>query len=373
MSTPLISVIVPVYNVEKYLGKCLDALVKQTLKNIEIICVNDGSTDNSEIIVKEYAQKDNRIRYIYQENQGLSGARNTGIKQSKAPYLMFCDSDDWYEKAMCEKMYKAISENDVDFACCGIQMVYEVKNPTSKKADQEYYKVKYKGIVPVSGEMLSNLDGSSCNKIMKKELLDKYSIYYPEGLRYEDYCLFFRLLSISKQIYFLREYLYNYRRHDNSIMVSTFSGDPRAIDHIKIMEVIYQFLIKNNLFEKWKGYFYSEYLKYFSCAYRYLPQKDKMKSFNVAIPFMKKFGKDAIKILSDNEQYMWNCILHRTYPIGVNKIKIGKLTLIEFSEKNNTYKIHILGIQIFCRKIKQNKSVYSILHIPVLIRKHKNA
>ena len=143
MIPPKLSVIVPIYNVEKYLPKCLDSLLNQTMNEIEIICVNDGSTDNCEKIAQEYARKDKRIKYIYQENQGRSEARNTGISAATTKYLMFCDSDDWYDETMCEKMYQAITKNDVDFACCGIKMEYDILNPTSEKEDNDYYRLKY--------------------------------------------------------------------------------------------------------------------------------------------------------------------------------------------------------------------------------------
>ena len=105
---PLVSVVVPMYKCEPYLRKCLDSLVNQTLKEIEIICVNDGSPDDSANIVQEYQKKDNRIILINQKNKGVAEARNTGMKKVHAPYLMWCDPDDFYDLDMCEKMYHAI-------------------------------------------------------------------------------------------------------------------------------------------------------------------------------------------------------------------------------------------------------------------------
>lgn len=103
MSKPLISIIVPVYNTEQYLSKCLDSLINQTYKNIEIICVNDGSTDNSADILNEYDKKDKRVRMISQKNCGLSATRNTGLKNCCGEYVMFLDSDDWIDFDTCEK------------------------------------------------------------------------------------------------------------------------------------------------------------------------------------------------------------------------------------------------------------------------------
>ena len=374
MIPPKLSVIVPIYNVEKYLSKCLDSLINQTMNEIEIICVNDGSTDNSENVAKEYVQKDNRIRYIYQENQGLSSARNTGIKASKAPYLMFCDSDDWYDETMCEKMYDTITKNDVDFACCGIQMSYDIKNPTSEKEDKDYYRMKYEGVVSVTTDMLEKLDVSSCNKIMKKEILDKYNIRYPNRLNYEDYCLFFQLLSVSNKIYCLPEYLYYYRRHENSIMVSTFKGNSKAIDHLNIMTVVYNFLIKNHLFEKWEKSFYEGFLACFYFSYTHLPKDKKYKAFDIAIPFMKTFSQEKIdKILPEDKKNFWNSILNKTFLSYTKRLKIGKTTVLKIKQQHGSYQIQLFGIQIFKKKIKKKKIIYRILYLPIFKRKIKNA
>jgi glycosyltransferase EpsH len=115
---PKISIIVPVYNTEKYLRQCLDSLVNQTLNEIEIICVNDGSSDHSDIILEEYLAKDDRVKAISKENGGLSSARNTGIKVSTGKYIMFVDSDDWLDTNMCEQMLSFTEGNHADCSMC---------------------------------------------------------------------------------------------------------------------------------------------------------------------------------------------------------------------------------------------------------------
>ena len=111
---PKISVIIPVYNVEKYLRECLDSVVNQTFRNLEILCINDGSTDGSPAILDEYARKDDRIRIINQENRGLAGARNTGLKYFTGEYLIFLDSDDYWELETCEKLLKKAESTGAD-------------------------------------------------------------------------------------------------------------------------------------------------------------------------------------------------------------------------------------------------------------------
>ena len=116
----LVSIIIPVYNTAQYLKRCLDSIINQTLEDIEIICINDGSTDNSPQVLQEYAAKDNRIKLINQENQGLSCTRNNGMNLASGEYIGFVDSDDWIERDFYEKLYQAAQKYDADIAAAGI-------------------------------------------------------------------------------------------------------------------------------------------------------------------------------------------------------------------------------------------------------------
>ena len=120
-----VSIIIPVYNVEKYLRQCLDSIVNQTLKEIEVICINDGSTDNSPIILEEYEKKDPRIRVITQENMGSGVARNRAIQQAKGKYIGFMDSDDWADPTMFEKLYENAELNNSDIVMCPMLIINE--------------------------------------------------------------------------------------------------------------------------------------------------------------------------------------------------------------------------------------------------------
>ena len=123
----LVSVIVPVYNVEKYLKKCVDSILSQSYQNIEVILINDGSLDGSGEICEAYAKKDERIKYITQNNSGLGKTRNRGIEEASGKYLLFVDSDDYIENTMIEKLYHNITESHADVASCGIYNVYRQK------------------------------------------------------------------------------------------------------------------------------------------------------------------------------------------------------------------------------------------------------
>lgn len=207
-----VSIIVPVYNVEKYLEKCLYTLVNQTLKDIEIIVVNDGSPDNSSIIIDKFSKKyKKKIKVLNQENQGLSDARNNGLKLATADYIMFVDSDDYVELDFVEKMYnKAISEA-ADVVICGNNVVSE---------DYHILETTYPQKKPHNNMLEKIIFGNMCawNKLYKKELIQK--INFRSRVWYEDLDYSFKTMTLSKKTVFLEENLYNYLLRSNSIMNS---------------------------------------------------------------------------------------------------------------------------------------------------------
>lgn len=248
---PKVSVIVPVYNVEKYIAQCLDSLISQTFSDIEILCVDDCGTDKSMRIVEQYAKKDSRIRILHHSsNQGIAASRNTALSQAKAPYIMCCDSDDYYEPTMCEKLYRAITEHPVEMAVCGTQVHYEV-DLDRKKEDNEYFHIAFQGVVKINDQILSKIDVSSCNKIYKKDIFLKHKIAYPVGLKYEDAYVFWTYICWTHSIYCIPEKLYNYRRRIGSTMNQTFQANtPFVLDHLKIAFALFDYYKEHQLYEK---------------------------------------------------------------------------------------------------------------------------
>ena len=174
MRRPKISIIMPVYNAGKYLPTCLKALSAQTLKEIEIICIDDGSADNSLKILQKYAEQDKRFKVYTQKNAGPAAARNQGLKKAQAPYLMFCDADDWYEPNMCERLYRKIISNSLDVVCC--HPILEVEDGGKRPLPDNFY-------FPQKGPSISLME-INCflwNKILKKDLIDHYHITFPTG------------------------------------------------------------------------------------------------------------------------------------------------------------------------------------------------
>lgn len=260
---PMVSVIVPVYNMENYLCKCIDSLLSQTLKDIEIICVNDGSTDGSGDLLKRYESKDPRIIIIDKPNGGLSSARNAGLKVAKADYVGFVDSDDWIEPSTYEKAYYLMEGADI--VCFGTNVVGTVMMDR-RDSDMEYYRIKYEGLVNLTDEMRLNTDVAAWNKLYSLKIIRDNKLEYPEGMLYEDYSFYWKYISVCKKAFFIKDHLYNYLRREGSIMFDTFNGNKRAIEHLSIYPDIYNFIKKygvcsdHTLISMFLGCFWFAYL-----------------------------------------------------------------------------------------------------------------
>lgn len=213
---PLISVIIPVYNVENYLKKCLESIINQTYKNLEIILINDGSTDNSGKICDEYAGKDNRIKVIHKPNGGLSDARNAGLEIAKGEYIGFVDSDDYIAEDMYEFLYNLAVDNDLDVAMCASFDVYEngtVKTPKDFKTI--FINKKEEIIKNLFANQAGGLAISVCNKLFKKKVIKNCK--FTVGKTSED--VFFVLKWIENTDKFCRtsDVKYYYVQHMHSI------------------------------------------------------------------------------------------------------------------------------------------------------------
>ena len=230
-----ISVIVPVYNVEKYLEDCLKSLVNQTFQDMEIICVNDGSTDNSAEILKKYEGK---IKIITQENQGLSGARNTGIKAAQGRYIGFVDSDDWIDSNFYEKLHNAITETNSDIAAASIirgEVKYRVKYTEQQVFSSLSEKISVCGIP------------KSCyvwNKLYRAELVKRFE--FKQGVYYEDVCWIPEIIKTANKLVTVPDTEYHYRRNSSSIVKSVKSPKKQE-DFYNSQISLLKFFDENNI------------------------------------------------------------------------------------------------------------------------------
>lgn len=214
MVNKIISIVVPIYNVEKYLERCIDSIINQTYKNLEIILVNDGSTDDSGMICDNYKNKDNRIKVIHKKNGGLSEARNFGIDIATGTYIGFVDSDDWIETNMYERLLEKLEYNKGDISICGRYIDFiDKKNIVYKKQDTEKILNRKEALIELNS--FSFFDMSACDKLYKKELFRE--IRFPVGKKCEDYYTMFKIFDKADKIICFSEPLYHYFQRDNSI------------------------------------------------------------------------------------------------------------------------------------------------------------
>lgn len=221
---PKISIIVPVYNCEKYISNCINSILEQSFKDFELILVDDGSSDRSFEICESFAKKDNRVRTIHQPNSGVSRARNRGLDEAKGEYIGFVDGDDCVDKEMYERLYKNLADNNADISICGIVNYFVKKDGTTEKVRQS----PVDGFWIFSGEqalkeaLQSRLYSvNPVNKLFKRELFDK--LRYPEGKISEDAFLIPVVISKSGKVVYDSKPMYYYLRRENSITTSNFS------------------------------------------------------------------------------------------------------------------------------------------------------
>ena len=239
MTKELISIIVPVYNVEKYLKKCVDSIVNQTYKNLEIILVDDGAADNSGKICDELVELDNRIKVYHKKNGGLSDARNYGVERATGDYIGFVDSDDYIDAEMYEKLYEAIKKENVDVAECNLKIVYPEK--TDLFTDQKYYQICNKQEYLEEYLKIEKIFGSACVRLTKADIAKK--LKFPVGKLYEDTYYAYDLIGIVDKYVIVDNPYYNYLMRENSITNAKFN--PRIFDLIEIVEKFHTNVYKN--------------------------------------------------------------------------------------------------------------------------------
>ena len=250
---PKVSVIVPIYNVEKYLEKCINSLLSQTLEDIQIILVNDGSKDNSGNIAKEY-EKNNKDRVIYveKENGGLSDARNYGLKYATGDFIAFLDSDDYIEKNAYEEMYNKAIEENADYVEC--DFIWEF--PNKIRVDKQYpYKNKK--------EMLSFVRVVAWNKLIKRQLITDNNLEFPKGLRYEDIEFTYKLIPFVNKFAYVDKPFIHYVQREGSI---ANVQNERTAEIFTVLDNVIEFYKKNNIYEEYRNELEYNYARYLLCS-----------------------------------------------------------------------------------------------------------
>lgn len=241
-----LSIIVPVYNVEKYLPKCLESLIKQTLKDIEIICVNDGSMDNSLAILKEFASKDSRIRIIDNQHQGVAKTRNTGIEQSTGEYIGFVDSDDYIDIDFFEKLYNSATKSNSDIAIASILKHKNFFNIYNAKYTKEETAITIQDKIKLC-EDKKHFFFYAWNKIYHSGFIKENNIKFSEGQIYEDVMFAIKALYYSNKIISVYGTKYHYIEHENSLTKYKDKTGEKEQDLVKAYSELQEFCNSKNI------------------------------------------------------------------------------------------------------------------------------
>ncbi|MGN8922567.1 glycosyltransferase family 2 protein [Lachnospiraceae bacterium HCP28S3_F9] len=301
----MVTVIIPVYNVEMYLPLCINSILKQTYQNLEIILIDDGSTDDSPGICDTYALKDNRIKVIHQQNQGAAVARNTGLENATGEYIVFVDSDDFINEKMIEKLYIALKQTDSDLSICNFKYTSE----NGKEIDLKETDIKNE--VLYTEEIIDKLfQNNNCgyiviwNKMYKKDLWKQ--IRYPVGVIYEDEAVIHHIFSKCKKVATISDELYYYRQVSGSIMHSE-RNEKNLDKYLALADRLMFFkntVNKENIrklaYQYW--YHYLDDYYYFSKRNRNSARLKQMKKTLLSVyPIMVQCGfftvKDALSIM----------------------------------------------------------------------------
>lgn len=320
-----VSVIIPVYNVEKYIKKCLDSLVNQTLSDIEIIVVNDGTPDNSQIIIDEYVKKyPDKVISIVKENGGQGSARNIGLEKATGEYIGYVDSDDYVELNMYEELYGKAKENDSDIIICGNNIVYE---NNSKKIPEINYDNKFNNFENAFfGKM------AVWNKLYKKEILINNNIKFKEKVWYEDFAFTLKTLVNAKTIDFLDKSLYNYLWREGSTMNN--NNVKRNLEILDAFDDIRNYLISNDLLNK-----YYSYLEFNAINHIYVSTVVRVINANASNDLKKEVIDKLLEYMNSNfkdfknNKYIKTLSMNRKIIYYLIKFKLYKLVNIIFKMK----------------------------------------
>ena len=362
---PKISVIIPVYNVEKYLRECLTSVVNQTFKDIEIICINDGSTDSSPAILEEFAQKDIRIKIINQENQGMSCARNAGLEIATGEYISFVDSDDYISTELYADMQKHLP---IELICFNAKVF-----PMSAKFEslQEYINCKFEGEQPITEKLIPKVNVHLWNKLFKTSIIKENNIKFPEGLYFEDFPFVVEyLLSINKAEFITNKAYYFYRQQQSSIMKNC---SHKSIHHLYAWHYLYDRLKEKGILKRNQKLISKIFKTYIVLAYRCSDESSKDKIIETSKQYAKEVGyreiDNLIDALANNKIIYWG-----------RKEKIFSLKNFEQGDYKNKI-LTILGIQFKIAskpvwthkpKVLVHLHLYYLEQIDYMLKKLKN-
>lgn len=293
----LVSVVVPIYNVEQYLEKCVESICRQTYENLEIILVNDGSPDQCGQMCEEYAKKDNRIKVIHKKNGGLSDARNSGVKLATGKYLLFVDSDDYIAKDLVEKTVTVAEKNNCDM------VLYDYYYVEPDNVEIRSTIVPANKVISLEQEHTLLLAATSaCAKLFNREFYVKANCPFPQGIYFEDLATTSIFFMRAKRVYYLKEPLYYYINRENSIMTGK-NFEKSSHDKLVALEHILSAYKKEGKYEE-----YRQELEYLVFANEYFEPSKVLALAGEDGEYLEKYRKYMYETFPDihNNKYVKN-------------------------------------------------------------------
>ena len=341
--TPRVSIIVPVYRTEQFLRRCLDSLLAQTLREIEVICVDDGSPDGSAGILAAYAARDGRVSVIRQTNAGQGAARNVGLAAARAPYVMFCDSDDAYRPEACARMVAALEESGADFARCGIELVRDAAG-VCPSVDERYLDVPFSGLkVALAPRVVLTTDVCPPNKIFRLERLRRYGIAFPVGMVHEDVGFYVKCCLTSETIAFVDERLYRYYLRDGGTMGNART-EKSAADYLAVLADVHSFMERQGLADAKRALFLRLYAQFAQVALQDAPVESRRRLAAEARRLLERVPWQTAHSLT--RRRIQAVLRGEPCRYGTFRDCCGPLTWRKVTDRPDRHEVRILGIPI---------------------------
>ncbi len=312
MSNPLISVIVPIYNVEKYLPRCVDSILNQSYKNLEVILVDDGSPDNSPKICDEYAKQDNRIKVVHKQNGGLSDARNAGMEVATGEYVSFIDSDDWVDADFISELYKGI-KSGADVAECATRLFDDNDNTLSTRGSKESKISRDDALAKLITE--DGVYQTVWNKLYKKSQIDE--LPFAVGKYHEDDFWTWKVFLKIDNLYLCEKPMYNYLQRSNSIIGSSYS-----LKKLDTLEARYERMLGLKGVKVAEDLalmaFVNTLIYSMQCSVKYLNKADKKVALKRIIDYKNKVKLTAVHYnMMNKKEKMWMKMFMRMPKLAV--------------------------------------------------------
>lgn len=349
---PKVSVVIPIWNTEKYLERCLESVVNQTLKDIEIICVNNGSTDSSSEIIEKFAKNDDRIKVVTIEHGCLSNARNAGMMVATAPYMTFVDSDDWIEERNYEcALAEFEKDSSIDIVCWGANIINTdlPENSTYIKSARNYHRIKTTGKQKITDNLILNNTVCVWNKMFKTDIIKNNDVLYPVGHELEDNTFYHMYMANSKNAFYINEYFYNYVQHKNSGLERIRSGKSSSYAiMMKNFEFLYKYFKEHGFLDAKSDLIKNIFKRWLYADYRDAREDNKDKVLLKASQLAK-----LVDFKKEEDGIMFEYLKKKNFPVfkelmknSFAKLWGNKILGLYYKKSNNKKVLIILGLKI---------------------------